>query len=509
MIFIFVVPFSFFYQRITNFIKWFRQTFIYTPKMHGKRVAEIQKMVKEANAAGKKMCTARPTWQTMSIRKATFKEEMVQIPLNLNNILDLDKEQKTISVEPMVTMKDITRHLLPKGFALAVQVEMDDLTVGGLCMGIGIETSSHRNGFLFETIQSYEIITANGELIKVTKEERPDLFHTLPMSHGTLGFLVSVTLDIVAIGNYMKLRYIPCHSLNDFSELITSLSKGDNLPSYLEALVFNKSESVVMVGEMVNSISGDGKLNSVNRWYKPWFYTHVEKFLKKGESIEYIPPRHYFHRHTPSIFFQLRDLIPFANQAWYRWLFAWVGTPKISLMKYTFTKDLRKKAFENRVAQDILIPIEHLIEGIDLSDTHYGIYPLWVCPVKLINHYENEGLIRFDNESAENKMYVDIGIYGIPPHVQRGNWDSISTGRMLEAFTQSHGGFHMLYADIFMNREEFRTMFNHELYEKVRKKYGADKNFPEIYEKVIPEKWLVNLDQSAIDQEMPEQVDAN
>lgn len=44
----------------------------------------------------------------------------------------------------MVTIGDITAFLVPKGFALAVQAEMEDLTLGGLCMGIGIATNSQR-----------------------------------------------------------------------------------------------------------------------------------------------------------------------------------------------------------------------------------------------------------------------------------------------------------------------------------------------------------------------------
>ena len=29
----------------------------------------------------------------------------------------------------------------------------------------------------------------------------------------------------------------------------------------------------------------------IYRWYKPWFYKHVEKFLTEGEAEEYIPLR--------------------------------------------------------------------------------------------------------------------------------------------------------------------------------------------------------------------------
>ena len=42
----------------------------------------------------------------------------------------------------------MTRHLVPLGFQLAIQVEMEDLTIGGLCMGLGMETNSHLLGLI-------------------------------------------------------------------------------------------------------------------------------------------------------------------------------------------------------------------------------------------------------------------------------------------------------------------------------------------------------------------------
>ena len=42
----------------------------------------------------------------------------------------------------------------------------------------------------------------------------------------------------------------------------------------------------------------------------------------------------------------------------------------------------------------------------------------------------------------------------------------------------------MLYADSFLTREEFRQMFDHKLYDEMRRKLGCDEAFPEIYDKV-------------------------
>ena len=44
--------------------------------------------------------------------------------------------------------------------------------------------------------------------------------------------------------------------------------------------------------------------------------------------------------------------------------------------------------------------------------------------------------------------------------------------------------FQMMYADSYMTREEYRMMFDHSLYDRVRKRLDCHKAFPEVYDKV-------------------------
>ena len=43
-------------------------------------------------------------------------------------------------------MGQITHLLVPQGFALQIQVEMESITIGGISMGFGMETNSHTVG---------------------------------------------------------------------------------------------------------------------------------------------------------------------------------------------------------------------------------------------------------------------------------------------------------------------------------------------------------------------------
>ena len=86
-----------------------------------------------------------------------------------NISLQIDKENRTVRVEPMVTMGQLTKYLLPLGFTLPVVPELDDLTVGGVINGCGVESSGRKYGLFQHTCVSYEMVMADGSLIVAAK----------------------------------------------------------------------------------------------------------------------------------------------------------------------------------------------------------------------------------------------------------------------------------------------------------------------------------------------------
>lgn len=76
------------------------------------------------------MCTARPGWQTMSLRVAKYKKTMFPVNVDMVDILEVNTKKKYVRVEPLVTMGQITATLIPLGWTIAIVPELDDLTVG-------------------------------------------------------------------------------------------------------------------------------------------------------------------------------------------------------------------------------------------------------------------------------------------------------------------------------------------------------------------------------------------
>ena len=58
----------------------------------------------------------------------------------------------------MVTMGQLSRTLDRLGWTIPILPELDDLTVGGLVMGTGIETSSHIYGLFQVRMTTFKLI---------------------------------------------------------------------------------------------------------------------------------------------------------------------------------------------------------------------------------------------------------------------------------------------------------------------------------------------------------------
>ena len=177
------------------------------------------------------------------------------------------------------------------------------------------------------------------------------------------GFLVALELKIIKVKPFVHMKYIPVKGKSQYCQMMRDLSgaydKDTQTPDYLEATVFNKEEAVIMVGNFadVNTASEAEKVNHVTKWYKPWFYKHVETYLTKGSGEEYIPLREYLLRHDKAIFWVLESMIPFGNHPLFLWFLGWMLPPKPAFMKFTTTPVVRAMTFTKQVFQDIVLPI--------------------------------------------------------------------------------------------------------------------------------------------------------
>lgn len=456
------------------------------PVKHGQRVQQVIAQIKawQADGSQQKLCTARSGWKTMSEMVPKYKLSHRNIHINLYDILELCPERQTVRVEPLATMGQITSSLLSKGWTLAVVPELDDLTVGGLVMGFGVESSSHKYGLFQSICVSFDIVTADGQCLHCSETENPELYYLIPWSHGTLGFLVAAELKIIPAKKYVRVHYQPVYSLDNMVAEFTAASRDTAGTDFVEGLVYSRDTAVIMRGTLTDDIAADSPLNPLGHWYKPWFYKHVAKFLNNPQgAYETIPLRHYYHRHTRSYFWAMEEIIPFGNHPLFRALLGWALPPRIELLKYTETETTRKLREQFYTVQDMLMPITHLKKSISYFDSHFNLYPLWLSPMAVYGNPKQLGFIHpYQHPDGSDDMYVDIGAYGTPKQAQFDNHQALP---LLEKFVLEHQGYQALYAKTMLSRADFRRMFDHSSYDQLREQLPyCQQAFDEVYDKV-------------------------
>jgi len=506
---VFGLPMSLLWNCAMNTRSKYIHLFHSAPHLHDERVAKIQKQVRDRPDKNAPLCTARPGWMSVSLSYRTYKKKWNAIEMPLYDILDVDTESMIVRVEPCVSIGQLTHELNPKGYTLPVVPEMDDLTVGGLINGTGIESSSHKYGLFHEIVTELELLLGDGTIVIATAtNEHKDLFHAIPWSYGTLALLLSAKLKLIPCKNYVKLTYTPHYTKDGYVEHMRQLSGEYNYkdieaahaksfsstetPMFVEGLSYSLETAVVMAGEFIDAKDVPRfAANRLSLWWKPWFYKHVEKILRSNkEKVEYIPLTDYYHRHTQSLFWEMELMIPIGNNPIFRWLLGWLMPPKVSFLKISQTEMTRQLTERTHVAQDFLVPTRKMSEFLELCDDEYDkIYPLWLC---LHDHSPMPGSLLKDpavpNTVNGHEMYIDIGVYGLPRCVHEKREDEFDMKKSMRHVLKElvkMDGFQMLYADVFNTREEFEEMFDHTTYRALRKKYKADGGaFKEVYDKM-------------------------
>mmetsp|Transcript_11332 Transcript_11332/g.29706 ORF Transcript_11332/g.29706 Transcript_11332/m.29706 type:complete len:181 (-) Transcript_11332:415-957(-) len=164
------------------------------------------------------------------------------------------------------------------------------------------------------------------------------------------------------------------------------------------------------------------------------------------------------------------------------------------------TTAIRESVVTKHVVQDIVVPIDCMPGGLQLFHEEFEIYPLLVFPIRIYDHGDKQGFLRkprktdgVDGPDGQHPgkawgMYVDLGAYGVPQRIRdKKSWNFEPALLRMEEWTRKIGGYQCFYTDFLLTRDEYKEMFDHKQYDKMRKKTGADEAFPEVYDKVRPE----------------------
>jgi FAD/FMN-containing dehydrogenase len=154
---------------------------------------ELQNIIKKAQKTNEKISIAG---LQHSQGGHTYYPNGIMIDMKkYNKILNLDLERKTITVQSGATWDDIQRRINPYGLAVKVMQSQNIFTVGG-SLSVNVHGRDIRNDALIDTVESFRLLNAKGQIINVSRTENAELFPLVIGGYGLFGVILDATLQL-------------------------------------------------------------------------------------------------------------------------------------------------------------------------------------------------------------------------------------------------------------------------------------------------------------------------
>ena len=377
-------------------------------------------------------------------------------------------------------MDRLVEATLPHGLVPLVVMEFPGITVGGGYNGTSGESSSFKHGYFNTTINFVEMVLANGEIVRCSGVDKPDLFHGAAGALGTFGVTTLVELQLKEAKKYVETTY---HPVTCASEAVHSIRRMTLDPSldYIDGILFSKQQGAVITGCMTDSPGDDVSVQYFSDSKDPWFYLRVKDAItQSNEAVtEAIPIAEYLFRYDRGGFWVGAGAFEYFKVPFNRLTRGWLDDLLHTRMLYSA---LHASGQSRRfVVQDLALPYATVERFIDYTDDAFGIYPLWLCPLKQSQTPTfHPHLHEIEDDGRTWKGMLNVGLWGWGPSNAA---EFVRLNRNLEDKLRELSGMKWLYAQIYYTEDDFWSIYGRQWYDALRLKYNAQ-FLPSVYDKV-------------------------
>jgi len=404
---------------------------------------------------------------------------------DLDGVLAVDPQARTADVQGMTTYEHLVAATLPYGLMPLVVPQLRTITLGGAVTGLGIESSSFRNGLPHESVLEAEILTGDGRCVLARPDnEHRELFAGFPNSYGTLGYALRLRIELEPVQPYVHLRHVRFSDPAEYFAAVAAVSDtaehdGGHV-DFVDGTLFGPDEMYLTLATFVDGLPAGSR---------PSDYTGMDIYYRSIQSKveDHLTVEDYLWRWDTDWFWcsralgvqhpAVRRVVP------KRWLRSDVYWRIVDLEKrYGLMRRLdrlRGRPQREDVVQDVEVPVERGAEFWQFFAREVGITPVWACPLRLRPGSPRWPLYPLRRDAT----YVNFGFWSsvaLRPGERDGTYN-----RLIEAKVAELGGRKTLYSTSYYDPAEFWAMHDGPAYRALRKTYDPDGRLLDLYDKTV------------------------
>ena len=227
----------------------------------------------------------------------------------LDGVIAIDRERGLMHIEPGMSMDEMARVGVAHGVLPLVVLEFPGITAGGAVSGGGIESSSHKYGSFFDTVEEVDCVTGDGRFLeRVSRTHEPELFHALSASYGTMAILTRIAVRVERAPRFVHVRYVHCDGMPAATLCMERLANapavrgggagagagahahkhayGAGAPEFIDGVAMAADSAVVVVGEGCDEPPAGVPLLTLRAHrYDPWFFWHLATIARATPAV--------------------------------------------------------------------------------------------------------------------------------------------------------------------------------------------------------------------------------
>jgi FAD/FMN-containing dehydrogenase len=397
------------------------------------------------------------------------------------HVISVDPEARTAVVGGMTTYEDLVKATLRHGLMPLVVPQLKTITLGGAVSGLGIESSSLRNGMPHESVLAMEILTGDGQVVTATATgEHAALYRGFPNSYGTLGYTLSLTIELEPVKPYVHLRHFrftdPAECFAAVAQVAADGSYDGHQADFIDGTAFSQQEMYLTIGAF----------SDVAPWRSDYTRERIYYQSLRGPREDFLTISDYLWRWDTDWFWCSRPFgvqRPVIRALWpRRYRRSDVYRKLVALdHKHGVTRKLdarRGRPDTEMVIQDVEIPVAQSATFLDYFLADVGMTPVWMCPLRLRG--ERTWPLY---PMRPGQVYVNFGFWGTVK-LPAGATDGYFNRRIEDKVTEL-GGHKGLYSTSFYPREEFWARYNGPEYAGLKRAYDPQGRLADLYDKCV------------------------
>lgn len=381
----------------------------------------------------------------------------------------------------MCTYEHLVAETLPLRLIPLVVPQLRTITLGGAVTGLGIESTSFRNGFPHESVLEMDVLTGAGDLVTVRPGDA--LFDAFPNSYGSLGYVTRLRIELETVPAYVELRHLRFHDheqlADELAAVVASAQHAGARVDGVDGVVFAPEESYLTLATWTDQPGPVSEYTGQKIYYRSLQRRHTDRltmhdYLWRWDTDWFWCSRAFGAQH------------PLVRRVWpRRWRRSDVYHRLVGLDRRFDIVDtldrLARRPARERVIQDVEVPIERLPEFLAWFDAEVGMRPVWLCPVVARGTASGGRWPLYPIEPG--RTWVNIGFWGAVPVGP--NASEAPTNRAIEVKVDELGGHKSLYSEAFYDEATFNRLYNGDHWAAVKAHHDPDGRLTTLYDKAV------------------------